>query len=147
VIRSGDPGEQAALEDLMRRSSNAWEAYREDLAAHPEVIEVPAEALDAGRVRVASGEDGRLLGFSVVAPVAGGACELDGLFVDPEAMRSGVGRALVEDVAQRARAEGACVVEVTAGPEGRGFYERVGFVAGEPVQTRFGPALRMRLGV
>jgi len=47
--------------------------------------------------RVAVGVKGTLVGFSVVVPTNGSMHELDGLFVDPAQMSSGIGRALVED--------------------------------------------------
>ena len=147
MIRFARPGEREALEAVMRRASLHWAAYRAQLIAHPEAIEVPAAALAQGRVRVALDTRARIAGFSVVEPVVDDAVELEGLCVEPDAMGTGIGRTLVEDLVRRAREEGATVVEVTAGPEGRGFYERVGFVAGEPVETRFGPALRMRRDV
>ena len=84
------------------------------------------------------------LGFSVVLAAADGACELDGLFVEPGHWGVGVGRALVDDAAGRARAGGALRLEVIANPRAVGFYERVGFVACGQATTRFGPAPRMR---
>jgi predicted N-acetyltransferase YhbS len=62
-------------------------------------------------------------------------------------MRRGVGRALIADAAERARAEGAERISVIANPRATGFYERVGFVAGAPAQTRFGPAAWMHLAL
>jgi GNAT superfamily N-acetyltransferase len=69
--------------------------------------------------------------------------ELDGLFVEPNEMSGGIGRALVEDAAARAAAQGATSLEVTAGPA-QGFDEKVGFYLTGAAQTRFGPAVRMR---
>ena len=54
-----------------------------------------------------------------------GACELDGLFVEPELMGRGIGRELVADVI--ARSEGAMRLNVTANPCAVGFYEKLGF--------------------
>ena len=71
------------------------------------------------------------------------AWDLDGLFVEPRVMGRGVGRALVQDVAGRARGTGAREVSVVANPQASGFYERLGFRAGDEVETRFGPARRM----
>jgi GNAT superfamily N-acetyltransferase len=82
-------------------------------------------------------------GFSVVVPITRLLHELDGLFVDPSHMSSGIGRALVEDAAVRASNQGAEALEVTAGPA-QSFYERVGFRLIGAAQTRFGPAVRMR---
>jgi N-acetylglutamate synthase-like GNAT family acetyltransferase len=69
--------------------------------------------------------------------------ELDGLFVEPDQMSCGVGRALVEDAAARASDQGAEALKVTAGPA-QAFYERVGFNLTGSAQTRFSPAVHMR---
>jgi hypothetical protein len=63
-------------------------------------------------VRVAVADD-LPVGFSVVIPGDGAVHELDGLFVEPAHMYSGVGRALVEDAARGALAVGAKYLEVT----------------------------------
>jgi GNAT superfamily N-acetyltransferase len=94
-------------------------------------------------VRVAVDAGDTPIGFSVVIPSDGPAHELDGLFVEPAQMRRGIGRALVEDAAERARSVGAVALDVTAGPA-QTFYERVRFTVTGPAQTRFGSAVRMR---
>jgi GNAT superfamily N-acetyltransferase len=143
TIRDAGDAEASPLEALQRRSSDVWEAYREQLAAHPDAIELPQSYIDNGWVRVAVDEEDTPIGFSVVIPGTGVSYELDGLFVDPAHMLGGVGRALVEDAAARASSRGAACLEVTAGPA-QGFYERVGFRLIGAADTRFGPAVRMR---
>jgi GNAT superfamily N-acetyltransferase len=146
LIRDALAAERGALEELQRRASLEWEDDREDLLAHPDAIELPADQIRDGLVRVAVGADARLLGFSVLLPAAGdGARELDGLFVEPHAWRRGVGRALVADCCERAQRQGALRIEVTANPRAEQFYERLGFRLGDVVATRFRPARRMHL--
>jgi GNAT superfamily N-acetyltransferase len=142
-IRHATAEEAPKLEALQRRSSDIWEAYREQLAANPDAIELPRTFIDNQWVRVAVDDIGTPIGFSVVMPTDGPVHELDGLFVEPAYMRRGVGRALVEDAAARALAHGAECLEVTGGPAQQ-FYERVGFYLVGDAQTRFGPAVRMR---
>jgi GNAT superfamily N-acetyltransferase len=143
TIRDAEAEEAASLEALQRRSSDVWEAYREQLAAHPDAIELPQSYIDKGWVRVAVDEQGTPVGFSVVIPGTGPSHELDGLFVEPAHMLGGVGRALVEDAAAGASGRGAACLDVIAGPA-RGFYERVGFSLIGTANTRFGPAVHMR---
>ncbi len=143
TVRQAKPTEAVALERLQRRSSDVWAAYRAQLAAHPDAIELPEAFIDAGWVWVAVADGDGPLGFSVVVPGERGIHELDGLFVEPADIGRGVGRALVEDAAARAAATGASSIEVTAGPA-QGFYERVGFGVIGTAETRFGPAVRMR---
>jgi GNAT superfamily N-acetyltransferase len=122
-----------------------WDSDRDFLLANPDAIEVPAEAIEDGRVRVAVDEHGNLLGFSLVLAVKSGACELDGLFVAPERMRRGIGAALVRDAAERARAQGALKLGVIANDNALRFYQRAGFRGDRWVPTRFRPGLRMSL--
>jgi pimeloyl-ACP methyl ester carboxylesterase/ribosomal protein S18 acetylase RimI-like enzyme len=142
-IRDAKDGDASVLEGLQRRSSDVWAQYREQLAAHPEAIELPQAFIDNGWVRVAAGDDDTPIGFSVVIPSGTVTGELDGLFVEPDHMRRGIGRALVEDAVARTAACGGARLEVTAGPA-QGFYERTGFQVIGDAQTRFGPAVRMR---
>ena len=141
-IRDAAVSEAADLTELQRRASLVWEEYRDDLLAHPEAIDVPVEMVRSGAVRVAE-DGGRVLGFSAVLPGVDGVCELDGLFVEPDVMRGGVGRALVEDAVDRLRSAGVERLEVTANPRALGFYEKVGFVAVGSADTEFGPGVRM----
>jgi ribosomal protein S18 acetylase RimI-like enzyme len=85
---------------------------------------------------------GRVVAFAVVVDGPGAVRELDGLFVEPGVMRTGAGRALVDDLT--AALDDDTGLEVTANVNALGFYERVGFEACGTVDTRFGPAVRMR---
>jgi GNAT superfamily N-acetyltransferase len=142
-IRRADVAERDFLRDLHRRSSLVWAEDRAPLEAHPEVFGVAADAIAAGRARVAVDEHGVVVGFVVVCDTPDGGCELDDLFVEPRLMRRGIGRALVDDAAARAVRAGHSHMSVVAHRRNFPFYERVGFVAGEAVATRFGPAVRM----
>ena len=146
TIRFARASERKALEDLQRRSSMHEPMYREQLAANPDAIELPAEQITAGLVRVAE-RQGVIVGFAVLFEPSEGACELDGLFVEPDAMRGGIGRVLVQDAARVARDRGATRIDVVANPQALAFYEAVGFTMTSAAQTRFGSAPRMSLVV
>jgi GNAT superfamily N-acetyltransferase len=132
--------------ELQRRASMHEPMYRAQLAAHPDAIDLPSEQIAAGLARVAEA-GGRIVGFSVLLERAGEACELDGLFVDPDLWRGGVGRRLVEDARRIARERGAARIDVIANPQSVAFYEAVGFTTVGAAETRFGPAPRMSLSV
>lgn len=136
TIRLARPQERLDLEALQRRASLALPEYREQIEAHPEVIEVPAEQIAEGQVLIAELE-GRIAGFAAV--IAG---ELDGLFVEPDLWKHGIGAALVEAAAHEARMQGLSLT-VTANPTARLFYEKCGFTVEGERETLFGPALRM----
>jgi GNAT superfamily N-acetyltransferase len=141
-VRAARPDEREALEALQRRASEHSGTYREQLRAHPDAIVLPVEQIEQGLVLVAEDRAG-IAGFSAILTPRDGACELDGLFVEPDRWRAGIGRRLVEGAAALARDGGANRMEVTANPDARGFYARLGFVAGAEVPTRFGPGRRM----
>jgi ribosomal protein S18 acetylase RimI-like enzyme len=146
LIRDATPDDALALEAIHRRSSDVWEDSRAALAAHPDAIAPPHRAIAEGRARVAVDEAGCCVAFSVVLPVdPHGRCELDDLFVEPDQMRRGIGRALVDDVAARAATVGATHIDVIANPNALGFYLRLGFEVTGQAATRFGSAPRMTL--
>ena len=135
-IRLAQPEEREQLEALQWRASLANEADRPHLEAHPDAIDLPAAQIANGQVWVAE-LDGNIAGFAALLDG-----ELDGLFVEPELWRCGVGAALVETAAHEARRNGLAL-SVIANPAARGFYERCGFSLQGEAQTLFGPALRM----
>ena len=133
--------ELGELEDLQRRASLALDEYREALLAHSDAIALPAEQIERGEVLVAE-IDGRIAGFAVVLDQDGTA-ELDGLFVEPQLWRQGIGSALVEEAVHDARSRGLSLMTVVANPGAKEFYEGCGFTVEGSAETRFGPALRM----
>src|SRR3954462_7335263 len=146
TLRPARVSEREALEQLQRRSSMHEPMYRAQLAAHPDAIELPAEQITAGLVRVAE-QDGEIVGFAVLLERSADACELDGLFVEPERMRAGVGRRLVDYAKRIARERRATRIDVVANPQAVAFYEAVGFKPNGSAETRFGPAPRMSVPV
>jgi ribosomal protein S18 acetylase RimI-like enzyme len=133
-----------ALRDVYRRSSLANDSDREVLLAHPDALEFTGDGIDEERTLVAV-QAGQILGFATAGRIVDGAIELDDLFVDPECQRQGIGRALVTELAARARRVDVTRVEVTANPDALAFYEAVGFRTTGSAETRFGPAPRMTL--
>jgi GNAT superfamily N-acetyltransferase len=145
-VRDARSDERHALEALQWRASLHNTGDRAALLAHPDAIELPRSQIDAGDVRVVE-RGGAVAGFAVLLAPSCAVCVLDGLFVEPEAMRAGLGRVLVEDAVRIARQRGAAGIEVIANPHAGGFYERLGFRSVGSVATRFGPGRRMRLDV
>jgi GNAT superfamily N-acetyltransferase len=143
VCRPAAASEREALEALQWRASLANEGNREALLANPDAIELPLNQILAGQVFVAE-RAGVTLGFAAILPREDGATELDGLFVEPDAWKQGIGRLLVEHCAAAARAGGSATLHVVGNPHAEGFYHACGFVRVGTVQTRFGVALSMR---
>ena len=144
-LRHAVSADAEELREVYRRSSLSNEGDRAALLSHPEALEFSDLAVQEHRVRVAVVDD-RIVGF-VTLLATGPTGELEDLFVDPDWMLHGVGRALVLDAVETARDQGLTRVEVTANPHALGFYEQVGFVANGMTQTRFGPGHRMSIAV
>jgi GNAT superfamily N-acetyltransferase len=142
IIRTARLEEREALEALQWRASLSNPGDREALLAHPDAIDLPAAQLEASQVVVAE-HKGVVLGFAAVLERDDGDIELDGLFVEPEHWKQGVGRALVEHCATQARKAGAVQLHVIGNRHAEAFYARCGFETIGPWQTRFGPALEM----
>ena len=136
TLRLAQTSEHAELEELQRRASLEPPEYRDQLLAHPDAIHLPPAQIANGQVIVAQIDD-HIVGF---VAVVGGA--LDGLFVEPDLWRQGIGGDLVDAATHQARRKGLAL-KVIASPRARRFYESCRFSVEGEEQTRFGPALRM----
>ncbi len=144
LIRLAVLSEQKELEALQWRASLTNAGDRDALLAHPDAIELPVDQIATGSVFVAE-RNGVIVGFASVLPRPDGSFELDGLFVDPDVHRCGVGRSLVDHCVQIVRTEGSyAALFVIGNPHAYDFYIACGFEVVGPTQTRFGPALLMR---
>ena len=140
TIRPARVEERDALEELRRRASLALGEYNEQLEADPDAVQLPHAQIERGGVMVAE-LDGHIAGFAAVI-VDRFEAEIDGLFVEPELWRKGIGAALIDVAVHEARRQGLAMT-VIANPSAREFYEKCGFTVEGEAQTRFGPALRM----
>src|SRR5580765_4750116 len=143
LIRPARLDEQTMLESLQRRASVSNPGDRDALLANPDAIALPIEQIAAGGVFVAE-RGGVVAGFAAVVSRLDGGVELDALFVEPRLWKHGIGRRLVEHVADVARARAAPFLHVTGNPHAEGFYVRCGFRVTGTVDTRFGVGLDMR---
>jgi len=145
-IHTATATDAAELATLHRRSSLVYEDTREILLNRPDLFGVSPAALDAGHVRVVV-RASRIVAFATLIPKDGQTGELEDLFVDPEYMREGLGRALIGDALAGAQRQGAQRIEVTANPNALAFYTALGFVAEGKVDMEFGVGWRMSLEV
>lgn len=149
-LRAATPSEAGAITELARRSKGYWgydqafldrDRVRELLTVHPEQIRDE-------RVVVAE-RDGVLLGFYQLGgePPDG---ELMDLFVEPDAIGTGLGRRLWEHAVRCARERGFHSLHLEADPHSEPFYTRMGAerVGGREVAPgRVLPLMSMSLGV
>ena len=81
----------------------------------------------------------RAIGFAVIVPHEGNDAELDGIFVDPQAWRHGVGTLLLQRIEREAAAWGATRLHVAVNPFATAFYVRNGFAATGTRKVLIGP--------
>jgi GNAT superfamily N-acetyltransferase len=143
-IRAARSDERTMLEALQWRASLRNDGDRDALLANPDAIALPIEQIVAGCVFVAEHE-GIIAGFAAVVPRSDGGAELDALFVEPRLWKRGIGRRLVDHIADVARTSAATFLHVVGNPHAEGFYVACGFHAVGTVETRFGVGLDMRL--
>ena len=91
------------------------------------------EAVEAGNLEVlAARMEHRVVGVAVLAyrlnvSAGGPFASIEDLYVRPRSRRQGVGRALLEAVAQRCKIRGVSYVEVQTDDEGAEFYSALGY--------------------
>ena len=95
------------------------EAWRDDLTIRPEFIAGQAQAVYTAQ------SAGKAVGFYALICTDSQAV-LEHLWVLPEAMGRGIGRALFQHAVQQARSLGAATLEVTADPNAESFYLHMG---------------------
>jgi putative hydrolase of the HAD superfamily len=143
-IRRAVESEREALEALQRRASLANAEHREALLANPDAIELPLRQITAGHVFICE-QGGVIVGFYATLPRKDGGIELDGLFVEPDCWRQGVGSRLVKHCVEQSRAHGSASLHVIASPQAESFYAACGFQLIGSANTRFGQAISMRI--
>jgi GNAT superfamily N-acetyltransferase len=145
-IRTAEPEDLRSLQSVYRRSSLSNDGDRQALLDHPEHLVFPVEAVYEGRTRLAEQPGNRVVGFATVERHSDTA-ELIDLFVIPEAMRQGVGRALLNDVVAALVDGGIRALWVTANPHAMAFYVAMGFEVIQSATTPLGSGTRMRLRI
>ncbi len=120
------------------RYPDAWiEAWRPLLTISPGYIQ-------AGEVYQAV-QAGEILGFYALS-LQGELATLEHLWVQPQAIGKGVGRALFQHATERARSLGARRLEIESDPNADGFYRKMGARrCGERLTTVLGQERRLPL--
>lgn len=126
TIRPARAGEGEALSALARRSKAAWGYDDAFMARSHDALTITEAQIAAGDVWVAEAGVSMLGVVALGRGLAPDALDLDALFVEPDVMGSGAGRALFEHAEAEARRRGAKVLEVLADPNATGFYQRMG---------------------
>lgn len=122
-VRASRADECDLLGSIAREAKAHWgyapaqiDAWRRDLVVtRAQITQGVAVVAEAG---------GQPCGFSIALP--GDRWELEHLWVRPAAIRSGIGRLLLEQVCAPVRARGGAAVRIVADPFAAAFYVRLG---------------------
>lgn len=126
-IRPARPDEAEALTALCLLAKAHWGYDQAFMARVRDELTITPKRIARGRVFVAAGEQGELMGMGAVEPIdPPGVFDLELLFIDPRAMGKGVGRRLFAAIAAAAEREGATLLRIEADPFAAGFYARLG---------------------
>ncbi len=123
-IRPAVPGDLANLSLLCLRSKAVWGYSAGFLAACRPLLQLSPDDLASSHVAVAD-RRGHAVGVAQVT-AAEGSARLDKLYVDPGALRSGIGGALFAEAVRAARAAGARALLIDSDPGAAGFFLRMG---------------------
>jgi GNAT superfamily N-acetyltransferase len=126
TLRGAHPDEAAALTELCLRSKAVWGYDAAFMTACRDELTLTPETFGSSLLQVAV-RDGRVIGMVQVG-IAGEVAQLDRLFVEPDQLRSGAGRILLDWAKAAARQVGAVVMIIEADPGAAGFYRREGAV-------------------
>jgi ribosomal protein S18 acetylase RimI-like enzyme len=123
IVRA-KPEDVDALTEIAHAAKRHWgyperwiEAWGDILTMRPEFI--------AANIAYCAMEDDNVVGFYVLT-TEGDGVHLDHLWINPAAMRRGIGRALFEHAVNQARAAGFDLIKIEADPNAEGFYKRMG---------------------
>ncbi|WP_406407931.1 GNAT family N-acetyltransferase [Streptomyces halstedii] len=131
-IRPARRAELPLLQDIERAAGEPFRELGMDSVAddEPPPLDVLEEYARVGRCWVAAGEgDDRPVGY-LLADLVDGAAHIEQVSVAPAAARRGVGRALIDRLADWAAARGADALTLTTFalvPWNAPYYERIGF--------------------
>jgi GNAT superfamily N-acetyltransferase len=154
TLRLARDNERDALDDICFRSKAHWgydadfmENVRQQIRVHP-------DAVKCGRVWVAVDAADRPLGVVEVDPIDDTAADITLLFIAPENLRRGIGRALYEKAVELARQLGVRELLIDSDPQAAAFYASMGAtrIGAEPtgyqgrLLPKFSVAIEMRKG-
>ncbi len=124
-LRPARPGEAQALSELCLRSKAHWGYDAEFMASVAPYLQVTDDAIREGHATVAETADGTMLGVCQIDP-AGHGGSLDLMFVAPEAIGKGAGRALFEHAKAQLKALGLPVMTILSDPDAEAIYLHMG---------------------
>jgi GNAT superfamily N-acetyltransferase len=123
-IRRATPDEADVLTEIAHAAKRHW-GYPENWIQHWKAdLTITPEFIDRNEVYVAINEEG-IIGCCAIA-FSESVAELEHMWIRPEQIGTGVGRALFAHIKERAANLNLPELEISADPNAEGFYERMG---------------------
>ena len=134
IIRKADPREAELISELAIRSKAYWGYPDEFMQACREELTVTAEDLANDDLHFfVADQDSKLLGYHAIEKCADTEYELYGMFVEPDHIGTGVGKALMEHAKTEVEALGGKTLVIQGDPNAEKFYRAAG---GKPAGMR-----------
>ncbi|MFN2577525.1 MAG: GNAT family N-acetyltransferase [Pyrinomonadaceae bacterium] len=150
-IRRARPDESDELTALAHAAKRHW-GYPDEWINHWQIdLTITRDFIETNEVFVAT-IDGRIAGCCALV-LSESVMELEHMWIHPNHMRKGIGRALFEHSKRRAQELGSPSLELSADPNAEIFYERmgakrIGDVAADVLgHSRVLPRMRIEFGV
>lgn len=124
TLRPPRPEEAAAMSDLCLRSKAVWGYDEAFMAACVEELTVTVEAITSSHFQIAEDDNG-IVGV-VQVEVRDKEAELELMYVSPDRLGTGAGRALFQWARDKAHSLGADRMIIVADPHAVAFYEHMG---------------------
>ena len=151
LLRTAQVEEAAALSALAFRSKAYWGYLAEFMQACKEELTYQPDALTAENVHFAVAElDTRIVGFYAIEQLTDTKAELEALFVEPDYIGKGVGRALMAHAKAMAIQLGVNELIIQSDPNAENFYlaaggEIIGKRESSSVPGRYLPVLSIAI--
>jgi N-acetylglutamate synthase-like GNAT family acetyltransferase len=123
-IRRAQPEEAAALTEIAQAAKRHW-GYPENWIEHwKDDLTITPDFITTNEMYVAI--NGEEIAGCCALVMSDSLAELEHMWIRPEHMGNGVGRALFNKIVERATTLNAKVMELSADPNAEGFYQRMG---------------------
>ena len=125
LIRRASPADARVLSELAFRSKSHWDYTSEQLAVFRLELTLEPSQIEQKRTHLWE-ENERVQGFYTLVAQNQRCVELEHIFVEPDAMRRGIGRALLVHAADVSRQAHFDSMEIQSDPNAAGFYVAMG---------------------
>ena len=150
-LRPVKQDEAHLLSQLSIRSKAHWGYDNAFMDASVEELSHSNEDLrDRNRHYVVAEVDNEVVGFYTLEDIDKAKITLLALFIDPDSMGLGIGKALFEDAKGKAADFGAQTMEIQSDPNAETFYQKMGAVtvgelASGSIEGRFLPLMQVKI--